>query len=222
MSRFALVVVVLFVGCSRDSARGTPGTERADCRAGSANQCDTGLLCLSNLCVRPPPADCQAVGEQLASMDLGNYAEPEERTPVVAKYKDACEKARVSKEEGACLDKATDKWSAGQCVPRMFPEMASTNKGDCKQVVARIEAAMKGQVQGLDNPQMKQWYDTTLKVIEQSCVEDAWPDGLKKCILTAQAAPGVDAMQTCNQQMPPTLQTKVQERLATAMRQQQQ
>jgi|MudIll2142460700_1097286.scaffolds.fasta_scaffold02643_3 hypothetical protein len=220
MSRFALVVMVLAAGCAKDGARGTPGKERGDCRAQDKDKCDPGLLCLSNLCVRPPAADCTMVAETVASLELGNYAEPEDRAPVVTKYKAACEKAYVSKEEGECLDKARDKWSAGQCAPRMFPEMASTNSGDCKQVVARVEAALQSQMQGLDNPQQKQWFDITLRVMQQSCEQDAWPDALKKCILTTQAGQGVDAMQTCNQQFPPALQSKLQERLQTAMREQ--
>jgi hypothetical protein len=123
--------------------------------------------------VRSAAADCTVVSETLASLDLGNYAEPEERAPVVAKYKASCEKTYVSKEEGECLDKARDKWTAGQCAPRMFPEM--TAKGtDCKQVTAKIESAMK-QTQGMDNPQMAQFLETTVRVVGQSCVEDAWP-----------------------------------------------
>lgn len=221
MSRFVLCVIVV-AACAKGADRGAPGTERGDCRAGDT-PCDTGLLCLSNLCVRPPAADCKLLGETLASLDLGNYAEPEERAPVVAKYQAACDKARISKEEGECIDKARDKWSAGQCAPRMFPEQASTNNADCKQVVAKIQAVMQGQVQGLDNPQMKQWYDTALSVMQQSCLEDRWPDALRKCILTTSPAEaGADAMQACNQQFPPALQTKLQERLQTAMRQQMQ
>lgn len=213
--RLALVFVVL-LGCTK-AGRGTPGTERADCNAG---KCSAGLLCLSNVCVRPPPADCTSVAETLASMDLGNYAEPEERVPVVAKYKAACDKAYVTKEEGECLDKAQDKWSAGQCAPRMFPEMASTNNGDCKAVATRVESLLKQQVQGMNDPQMQQWFATTVRVMQQSCEEDHWPDAVKKCILAAEATPGTDPMQGCNQQFPPALQTKLQERLATAMREQ--
>jgi hypothetical protein len=216
MGRLALVVMVLAIGCSK--GHGTPGKERGDCRSGDKDKCDPGLLCLSNLCVRPPAADCTAVSETLASLDLGNYAEPEERAPVVATYKAACEKAYVSKEEGECLDKAHDKWTAGQCAPRMFPEMTAKG-GDCKQVVAKVEAAMRTQVDA-GNAQMKQWLETTTKVIAESCEQDAWPDALKKCILMSQSTPGVDAMQTCNQQFPPALQSKLQERLQTAMREQ--
>lgn len=221
MGRFTFVLVlVAAAACARGGSRGSPGQERGDCRAGDKDRCDTGLLCLSNLCVRPPPADCKLVGETLASMDLGNYAEPEQRAPVVTKYEAACTKARISKEEGECLDKAKDKWSAGQCAPRMFPEMASTNSGDCKLVVAKVESIMKGSLQGQDNPQMQQWFGTTLRVLQQSCEQDAWPDSLKKCVLMAQGGPGQDAMQACNQQFPPALQTKLQERLQTAMQEQ--
>ena len=221
MRRFALVVMLVVVGCAKGGGRGEPGKERGDCRMDEHMPCDKGLLCLSNLCVKPPPADCAAIGETLASMDLGNYAEPEERAPVVAKYKAACTKAYVSKEEGKCIDEAKDKWSAGQCAPRMFPELASTNTGNCKPVIAKIEAAMKGTVQGLDQPNMQQWMATMLRVMTQSCEQDAWPDALKKCILM-QTSQSADAMQACNQQFPPALQTKLQERLTTAMREQMQ
>lgn len=214
-------MAVMLAACAQSggSSRGAMGAERGDCR-GAEPKCDNGLLCLSNLCVRPPPADCTMVAETIASFELGNYAEPEERAPVVAKYKASCEKAYVSKEAGECIDKARDKWTASQCAPRMFPELAAS-KGDCKAVVARIENAVRTQMGGTD-PQTQSWFATTMRVMQQSCEEDAWPDTLKKCILSTQDVPGVDAMQTCNQQMPPALQTKLQERMQTAMRQQQQ
>ena len=217
MGRFLLVAMVL-VGCAKSSgSRGVVGAERGDCRAAEP-KCESGLLCLSNVCVRPPPADCTNVAETFASFDLGNYAEPEERAPVVAKYKAACEKVYVSKEEGECIDKARDKWTAEQCAPKMFPP--SGNKGDCKQVVARISNALQGQLQNANDPSMKQWFDTTLSVMQQSCEQDGWPEPLKKCILSTQDVTGVDAMQTCNGQMPPALQAKLQQRMQTAMQEQ--
>src|SRR5687767_15742223 len=141
MGRFALLVIVVF-GCAKGGgSRGVAGTERGDCRSAEP-KCETGLLCLSNLCVRPPPADCTNVADTLASIDLGNYAEPEERQPVVAKYKAACDKAYVSKEQGECIDKVKDKWSAAQCAPNMFPEITAS-KGDCEKVASKVEAVMK-------------------------------------------------------------------------------
>ena len=119
----ALVLVSVWaIGCSKESPAGPErpplGKERADCRPDKS--CDPGLMCLSNLCVRPPPADCAAVAEGLASYDLGNYAEPEERAPIVATYKASCEKAHVTKEQGECFEKAADKTAAMMCAPFMF------------------------------------------------------------------------------------------------------
>ncbi len=262
MSRFAFVIVLIALGCARERSRLDVGKERADCRparssgvagpdmeraggrwrAGPASadaaRCDVGLICLSELCVRPAPADCTVVAETLASMDLGNYAEPEQRAPVVAKYRASCEQVRVSKEEATCLDAARDTWSAGQCVPRMFPEMASTSTADCRQVADKVRATMTLQLQGtrdgasepsgasqrtngIDNPQVRQWIDATIQVMQQSCEQDAWPAGLKQCVLRSTGDGTTDAFTSCNQQMPPALQAKLQERLQTAMQQQQ-
>ena len=67
-----------------------------------------------------PPGDCAPVAEALASIELGNYAEPDDRAPVVGKHREACEAAHVTKAEGTCLAAATDKWTAARCSPRMF------------------------------------------------------------------------------------------------------
>src|SRR5687768_2048177 len=125
------VVFALLFACGKGGSDGAAaaGTERGGCRPDRA--CDPGLQCMSNLCVRPPGADCKAVGEAVTSLDLGNYAEPEDRAPVVAKYQAACEGARISKAEGTCLEGARDKWVASQCAPRMFPELASSNTSNC-------------------------------------------------------------------------------------------
>ena len=161
------------------------------------------------------PGNCDDIAEQLASYELGNYAEPEDRAPIVAKYKAACEAAMVSKEEGQCLDKATNKWSAGQCVPRMFPELASSSTGDCAAIAAKTKAMMEKQAGSLNDPKMKTWFDRTMAVMQESCEQDQWPDLLKKCML---ASDGTTAMtQNCNQQMPPALQQKMQDRLTKAM-----
>jgi len=69
------------------------------------------------------PARCDEVAEQLASYELGNYAEPEDRAPVVDKYRAACKRDRVTRDDSACLDKAKSKLSAARCVPRLFPDV---------------------------------------------------------------------------------------------------
>jgi hypothetical protein len=203
----------LAAGCRDRAAATEPGHERGDCRPDRT--CDVGLLCLSNLCVRPPPADCQEVGEQLASIELGNYAEPDARAPVVARYKAACEATRLSRDEQQCVDRTRDRWSAARCAPRMFPDLASSSTGDCGAIVARVRAAMQKQSSYLDDARMKTWFERTMTVMQESCEQDHWPDVLKKCML---AGDGLAAMtQACSQQTPPGLQQRLQERLNQAM-----
>ena len=188
----------------------------------TVGSCDPGLLCLSNLCVRPPPANCQPLADQLASMELGNYAEPEARTPLVASYKSACEKAFVSKEQGDCIAKARDKFSASQCAPLMFPELAidpSKAQGECGAAIA-AERVVMGQAMGNSNdPQMTRMLDVMLTSMRESCEQDGWPPTLIACI---KAATGVDALSRCNAQIPPEIQQKLSERATKAAMQLQQ
>jgi hypothetical protein len=217
------VALVSLVGCKEaggdrmTSDRGPIGHERGDCRADKT--CEPGLWCLSNLCVRPPGADCNMVAQVLASADLGNYAEPEDRAPVVAKYKELCETKMVSKEEGVCLDKVHDRWAAAQCVPRLFPELAGN---DCKAVSEKIKTFIESQANYAQNPQTKKWFDATIGVVRESCEQDRWPEALKKCVLSTNTIQNPMYFQQCNQLMPPGLQQKMQERLTKAMQAMQQ
>lgn len=233
------VAAVVAVGCSRaDSGpvasadRAPKGKERGDCIApkteGSAvdpfaiGTCDPGLLCLSNVCVRPPPADCQAVAELLASFDLGNYAEPEERAPVVDKYKGACHKAMVSKEQGECIAKTTDKMAAFQCAPLMFPEMGKPAEagggGECDKIAAVMRGYMNRSMGGAQDPQTTRMLEGVLTAMTESCAQDGWPATFKQCILSA--GDNTDAMNQCNAQMPPDVQQKLTERMTKLMQQQ--
>ncbi len=69
-----------------------------------------------------------------------------------ARYKAACETARLSREEQQCLDRPRDRWSAARCAPRMFPDLASSPTGDCAAIVARVRAAMQNQASYLGDP----------------------------------------------------------------------
>ncbi len=209
------------VGCSREAtssagARPAAGAERGDCTPGGG--CASGLLCLSNLCVRPPPADCQTIADLVTSMDLGNYATPEDRAPVAARYKAACAKGLVSKDQGACLEAATDKWAAAQCAPSMFPELAAPPAGattDCGAIVDKLRVAMSAQMGNVSDPQITKMLTLAMDVVRDSCREDGWPDVFKQCILAS--ASTTDAMTACENQMPPGLQQKMTTRMQKAM-----
>jgi hypothetical protein len=198
--KLALLLTIGLLGCQHNRDVGADrtvalGTERADCRADKT--CDSGLLCLSNLCVRPPSADCQLVGDELASFDLGNYAEPEEREPVVAKYKAQCEKLYVSKDEGACLEKTHDRWAAAQCASRLFPELANN---DCLQVGEKTRASVARQYRNAGDA-YKIYIDSMAKAAEQICVEEKWSADLTKCVLGAQPNVNVFSYNTCQQEL---------------------
>lgn len=194
---------------------GGVGHERGDCRPDKS--CDANLLCLSNVCVKPPGANCTNVAEVLASIDLGNYAEPEDRAPVVDKYKAQCETLSLTKDEGDCLSKVKDRWAAAQCAPRVFPAQASPSSGnDCALVADKVKAFIEKSAGYVNNAQMKPWFDTTIRVMREACEQDGWPAVLTKCILQNQAPQNPSYFQTCQKDMPPALQQKLQQRMSEA------
>ncbi len=232
------VGAVVLVGCSKADS-GTPsgssrppnGKERGDCVAPKAapgqaadpsavGTCDPGLLCLSNVCVRPPPADCQAVADQLASFQLGNYAEPEERAPVVDKYKRACQKAMVSKEQGECIANARSTVAASACAPLMFPDLNTpvlAGAGDgCDGVVQVMRAYIEKTMGNLQDPQTQKMAKAIITAMKDSCEQDGWPAEFKQCIA---GADDDNALNQCNAGMPPDLQQKLTKRMTDVLQQ---
>ena len=210
--KLVLLAALGLLGCQHDGrtdhASVAVGMERADCRPD--HTCEAGLLCLSNLCVRPPPADCQVVADELASLDLGNYAEPEERAPVVAKYKAQCDTTYVSKEEGICLDKARDKWAAASCVARLYPELSAPGT-ECAQIGEKTRAAVARQYRG-QGDQYKMYIDAMSTAARQSCTEDRWPAALTQCVLTSDPNQHVFSYGACQNQLAGELMQKLQNR----------
>jgi hypothetical protein len=86
------------------------------------------------------PADCQPIAESMASWELGNYAEPEERAPVIERFKNQCNEASIDIDEAACIDKAKTKHAAAKCAPRLFPEIEVS---DCEGAECFLEKFRK-------------------------------------------------------------------------------
>lgn len=165
----------------------------------------------ADLSVGSPPAPCPAVADKLAALELGNYAAPADRATVVAGKLAACTAAAVTVAEGECIATATDRGTAARCVPRMAPDGAPAAAAACADVIARLTSAIPAVAAGDGSLQL-------MSVLEISCVEDAWPDSLKRCILDAKADPS-GGFQTCSQTMPKPLQEKVAARITAAMQQ---
>jgi hypothetical protein len=180
-----------------------------------------GIVCFVAGCQRTEPApaarlaDCAGVADWLAAFELGNYATPEARVPVVAKHKAACEAAKVTADEATCLTKAKDTWTARACLPRMFPAPAATGSSDCATVGTRMRAAVMSEVGNQGSAAAAQ-LDILVPVIQTSCDQDRWPKNVVQCIVGGK--PGdMNAFQTCSNQLPKDIQDKVSQRLAAAM-----
>ncbi|HUQ03181.1 MAG TPA: hypothetical protein VM261_11850 [Kofleriaceae bacterium] len=132
----ALCAVLSIAGCKASTKESGPpaGQERGDCRPDGA--CAPGLQCLSNLCVRPPPADCKAVAEQLSFILLDNYTPREQRTAFMEEARRQCDAAHLSADDGECLTRAKTRVELRDCpVP--------LGVGDCKKITAHLEAMAK-------------------------------------------------------------------------------
>lgn len=230
MTKLASVVLIALAACKgSDRAPATSeappptgtGKERGDCVAGangSVGTCDPGLLCLSNLCVRPPPADCQAVADYMATMELGNYAELDVRQPLIVKYKGACVAAKISSAQGECLTKAKEQFAAWQCAPAMFPGAIEEGKAACGPAIANLRTTFTQSLGVASAPLAPGDIDPVeiiLAAMRASCEEDGWPAALLHCMQSARSDP--KQLMVCNNQMPPELQQKLAQRVSKAV-----
>lgn len=97
-----------------------------------------------------------------------------------------------------------------------FDDPAGSGAGpiDCGRVADAIRAtytdAQKSQF--ASDPKMSRWFETTQRIVRESCEVDRWPEAVKQCALDAK--PG--ALAACNQAMPAELQQKMQDRMVAA------
>ncbi len=146
-----LAVLVAVVGCNKgDASTGgggsgevgpADGTERGRCYGNRT--CNDGLMCLSDLCVRPPGADCKAVAEKLAQQMLGNYAERSVRDAYIETTAAECHTAMLTKEEGACL------MTANRNALASCPKVVGI--GDCAKLVPHLDELQLAADPYLDN-----------------------------------------------------------------------
>ncbi|HVV88678.1 MAG TPA: hypothetical protein VHE35_36790 [Kofleriaceae bacterium] len=134
---FAALVAgaMLGAGCHRGARPGAApapaaGTERGACRPDRS--CDRGLTCLSELCVRPPAADCAKVGEAMSYLLLDNYAPRDERDALRAAIAKQCADESLSADDGACLVRARSRADLRAC-----PHLVGL--GDCAKITAHLD-----------------------------------------------------------------------------------
>lgn len=128
-----LLALPLLFACAKNPDKQTTasaGAERGPCYGNST--CDEGLICLSDLCVRPPPADCAKVGQKVGNLTLGNYAPREERTKVETQISNECKNAHLTKEQGECILNAATVQALAQCEKPL-------GLADCDRIIAHVQ-----------------------------------------------------------------------------------
>ena len=159
-------------------ARPLAGQERGDCRPDRS--CDPGLTCLSNLCVRPPPADCGKVADALGPIFLDNYTPREERARFAADVRAECEGGGLTREDGECLARAKSRADLAACAHPI-------GLGDC----AKITKAA-------DELRVKSGVDAYLVTAADRLVERCKTEAPSKAFeLCALAATSLDALERC-------------------------
>lgn len=131
MQRIAVVLALALaaVACSKKGPK--EGTERGPCYGNKT--CNDGLICLSDLCVRPPPADCEKVVEKLGFLTLDNWAPRKQREELRAQLLPACQKANLSEKDGDCILQAKHKRDLKKCKKPLV-------LGDCKRMIAHLRS----------------------------------------------------------------------------------
>ncbi len=188
MRTVLLIGVLALAGgaCAKQASGTAQGQERGACYGNAT--CDVGLVCMSELCVRPPPADCAPVAQKLASYRLGNYAPREERARVLAELTEACTAARLSIDEGKCIVDATSRLDVAKCPRPLLAELQGDADG-CKSVA---EALARGLLEGFaTDPGQRRAVEPLLpeltSAMAAACVEDLWPEAGKQCVLAAKS-----------------------------------
>jgi hypothetical protein len=110
---FAAAVAMTMVGCEGSGGPAADGTERGACYGNGT--CNDGLTCLSDRCVRPAGADCDAVAEALTSIDLGNYAPKDQRAGRVMALAAICRTQHLTEDDGQCILDARTKADLASC-----------------------------------------------------------------------------------------------------------
>jgi hypothetical protein len=176
-----------------------------------------------------PPADlgagaraeatCALVGAELASLEVGNYAEPEVVAPIASKYEARCDREKLTLEERTCIATARgDRASLSYCASRMFPDApaaAFVPVAECAAIAAGVRAKAKG-MRGLSPPQMRLWTER-LAAVEPSCVLDRWTAAFGACV---RANSSGEPLPICVRaaSVPPPLRAKIEARLREAQR----
>jgi hypothetical protein len=188
----AIVVAVLLASACAKSrtddeqcADYPSGSEKGACYGNGT--CNEGLMCLSELCVRPEPADCNAVARQLGYLTLDNYAAQDQRDGFEHDMAVACTDVMLSKTDGECIMRAENR-AALQACPKPFVF------GNCERIFAHLrtnlatrDRAIARKLQRGEKEFIRECNEAGLTKSEEACILRAMDgDALEACLPTSQ------------------------------------
>jgi hypothetical protein len=150
----------------------------------------------------PEPLDCDAIAEDLASIELGNYAPRPAVARVVEHERADCAAAGLSDAERACVAAARTREAAEACAPRLVLDV------ECDAAVGAVRAARRRP--GVP-PAFAAQLDREFAVMTRACDEDDWPVDVKRCLV------GSASFEACAGRLPRPQQAALAKRLAAEL-----
>lgn len=154
------------------------GTERGACYGNGT--CNDGLVCMSDLCVMPPPPDCTEVATKLGYLMLSNYAKKTERADFVSATVTTCKQAELTQSEADCLLRVKDRGSLRHCPKPLV-------LGSCERALAHANRIVAGNNPALakmmdQGPALRRCQERGISRVEEACVLGAkTKDELDRC-----------------------------------------
>jgi hypothetical protein len=158
-----------------------------------------------------PEASCADVGRSIAALELGNYADEDERAPVNARHEARCVQAKLDRAERQCVFEAADQATMAYCAPRLFPAIPIqlVEPGECWAIMQKISDRMKTLPVVRSDQSIK---DRRFLAIQQSCQQDRWTLRFGECVRTDPELSRLTL--SCSQFAPEPLRKKLADRLA--------
>ena len=162
-----------------------------------------------------PEPTCKLVAEVMVSLELGNYAEPEERAPRVTAAERRCIAVRLSRDDRQCLVDSYDKMSMAYCAPSLFPDVkgAVVTLEQCEAAGKQMRAQLPNHLRNFQAQDPKP-FEKQLEAAIESCRKDRWNPAMLQC---ATAYVPIYA-QYCAQTQPAVIWTRLQTRMQNAVR----
>jgi hypothetical protein len=130
-----------------------------------------------------PEPTCKLVAETLVSLELGNYADPEERAPKITVEERRCAAMKLSREDRQCVIESYDRTSVAYCVPALFPkepQPQAVTAARCDKAAKQMMTQLDAQLRQQRVPDQRVWERQLLAAID-ACRADRWNEQMAQC-----------------------------------------